>query len=99
MKLRSWELGDTGEHKAVVDGFREMVSTASKRLRNGRHSLHRHSLHRHLFQAEGAVGDPAGCRSTQVSLDPPPCEEFTTSDPLRNATRVNPPGFTEILSP
>jgi hypothetical protein len=94
MKLRSWELGDTGEHKAVINGFRGTVSTASKRLRNGRHSLHRH-----LFQAEGAVGGPAGCRSTQVSLDPPPCEEFTTSDPLRNATRVNPPGLTEILSP
>ena len=31
-------------------------------------------------------------RSTQVSLLPPPCDEFTTSDPLRSATRVNPPG-------
>jgi hypothetical protein len=31
-------------------------------------------------------------RSTQVSLLPPPCEEFTTSDPRRSATRVKPSG-------
>jgi hypothetical protein len=30
--------------------------------------------------------------STQVSLVPPPCEEFTTSDPFFSATRVSPPG-------
>src|SRR5262249_305974 len=30
--------------------------------------------------------------STQVSFVPPPCDEFTTSDPSRNATRVSPPG-------
>src|SRR5882672_10476064 len=30
--------------------------------------------------------------STHVSLVPPPCEEFTTSEPSRNATRVRPPG-------
>src|SRR5258706_1719885 len=27
-----------------------------------------------------------------VSFVPPPCEEFTTSEPSRNATRVSPPG-------
>ena len=37
--------------------------------------------------------------STQVSLLPPPCEEFTTSDPLRSATRVRPPGSTWISLP
>src|SRR3981189_119187 len=30
--------------------------------------------------------------STQVSWVPPPCEELTTSDPSRSATRVSPPG-------
>ena len=30
--------------------------------------------------------------STQVSLLPPPCDEFTTSDPSRSAVRVSPPG-------
>ena len=30
--------------------------------------------------------------STHVSLLPPPCEELTTSDPRRRATRVRPPG-------
>ena len=37
--------------------------------------------------------------STQVSLLPPPCDEFTTSDPLRSATRVSPPGTMVTLSP
>ncbi len=41
---------------------------------------------------------PAGGRgrevSTQVSLDPPPCEELTTRLPSRSATRVSPPGST-----
>src|SRR5688500_5336236 len=46
--------------------------------------------HRHLYSSP--------CK-TQVSLEPPPCEELTTSDPLRNATRVRPPGVTVILSP
>ena len=30
--------------------------------------------------------------NTQVSLLPPPCEELTTSEPSRSATRVSPPG-------
>ena len=29
---------------------------------------------------------------THVSLLPPPCDELTTSDPRRRATRVSPPG-------
>ena len=36
---------------------------------------------------------------THVSLLPPPCEEFTTSDPSFSATRVNPPGTIVTLSP
>ena len=36
---------------------------------------------------------------THVSFDPPPCELFTTSDPLRKATRVSPPGMIVIFSP
>ena len=36
----------------------------------------------------------AGASSTHVSLLPPPCEELTTSEPLRMATRVSPPGST-----
>ena len=38
-------------------------------------------------------------RSTQVSLLPPPCEELTTSEPRRSATRVSPPGTSVTLSP
>ena len=30
--------------------------------------------------------------STQVSFVPPPCDELTTSEPSRSATRVRPPG-------
>ena len=37
--------------------------------------------------------------STQVSLLPPPCDELTTSDPLRSATRVSPPGTIVTFSP
>ena len=35
----------------------------------------------------------------QVSLHPPPWEEFTTSDPRLRATRVKPPGVTQLLLP
>ena len=38
-------------------------------------------------------------RSTHVSLLPPPCEELTTSDPRRRATRVRPPGTRVTFSP
>ena len=31
----------------------------------------------------------------QVSLLPPPCDEFTTNEPRRSATRVKPPGVTQ----
>src|SRR5262249_11963871 len=37
--------------------------------------------------------------STQVSFDPPPWDEFTTSDPGRSATRVRPPGRTQVSRP
>ena len=37
--------------------------------------------------------------STHVSLDPPPWEEFTTSEPARSATRVSPPGSTQVSRP
>ena len=41
-----------------------------------------------------------GASSTiQVSLQPPPWEEFTTSDPRRRATRVRPPGLTQAPLP
>ena len=37
--------------------------------------------------------------TTHVSLQPPPWEEFTTSEPRFNATRVKPPGLTQLLLP
>ena len=37
--------------------------------------------------------------STHVSLVPPPCDEFTTSEPSRSATRVSPPGTRSISVP
>src|SRR5690606_8812784 len=37
--------------------------------------------------------------STQVSFEPPPCEELTTSWPSASATRVSPPGSTHTFSP
>src|SRR5208282_1429653 len=37
--------------------------------------------------------------TTHVSLLPPPCDEFTISDPSRSATRVRPPGNTRAFEP
>ena len=37
--------------------------------------------------------------STQVSFEPPPCEEFTTRLPAFIATRLNPPGSTQVSRP
>src|SRR5262249_37942445 len=55
----------------------------------------------HPVEAVGDAGEDHGSRaaSTQVSLLPPPWEEFTTYDPARRATRVSPPGRTRIRSP
>ena len=44
-------------------------------------------------------GDRFAHASTQVSFEPPPCEEFTTSEPARSATRVRPPGSTQVSRP
>src|SRR5690625_3850375 len=48
----------------------------------------------------GCVSAGAPTRSTiQVSLLPPPCEEFTTREPLTRATRVKPPVVTWVDLP
>src|SRR6267143_5498353 len=46
----------------------------------------------------GHYACPASPR-TQVSLEPPPWEELTTSEPRLSATRVSPPGTTVMSSP
>ena len=50
-------------------------------VRGSVRALHWHRLARTIHRS-----------STQVSLVPPPCEELTTSDPSRSATRHSPPG-------
>ena len=51
-----------------------------------------------------AAGD-SGCSpsgpssSTQVSFEPPPCDELTIIEPSRSATRVSPPGTIRMSSP
>ena len=45
------------------------------------------------------IGQAAQHDSTHVSLLPPPCDEFTTREPLFRATRVRPPGKTNISFP
>src|SRR2546430_11085890 len=66
-----------------------------------------------LFRSISSSGDPAvrlrpessgstvddRAASTQVSLEPPPCEEFTTRLPSGTATRVSPPGRTNTELP
>src|SRR5690606_29643439 len=46
----------------------------------------------HPVQVVGDAAQHEASSSTQVSLVPPPCEEFTTNEPSRKATRVRPPG-------
>ena len=45
------------------------------------------------------LGAASESSSTQVSLEPPPWEEFTTSAPSGRATLVSPPGSTQMSSP
>ena len=53
--------------------------------------------------AQRAVGasdsGTAPSSSTQVSFEPPPCEELTIIEPSRSATRVSPPGTIRMSSP
>src|SRR5690606_38603906 len=49
--------------------------------------------------AGGAAQHQVPPSSTQVSLVPPPCDEFATSEPSRSATRVRPPGTTWMRWP
>ena len=42
---------------------------------------------------------PPRSASTQVSFEPPPWLELTTSEPRRSATRVRAPGVTTTFSP
>src|SRR5882724_6318663 len=73
----------TGKNRKRFFRYRACVSGGKKR---GFCRLHRRVATHH---------DP----STQVSFVPPPCEEFTTSEPSRNATRVRPPGTTVTSFP
>ena len=55
-----------------------------------------------IASAPGGAASPSAMTlsaSTQVSLVPPPWEEFTTSDPGFKATRVSPPGRTKMSRP
>src|SRR5210317_174289 len=64
------------------------------------HILGAFQIARHPVQAFGDTREHAVHRSSiHVSLLPPPCDEFTTSDPLRIATRVSPPGVTQESAP
>src|SRR5262249_5733394 len=54
-------------------------------------------------EAVGDAGEHHGwassSSSTQVSFDPPPWLELTTSEPRRSATRGSAPGVTRVRSP
>ena len=70
-------------------------------LGEARHVLRALDLARHPEQVFGGPSEHLSVspRRTQVSLVPPPCEEFTTSDPFFSATRVSPPGTMRTRSP
>ena len=48
---------------------------------------------------DACLGGYLSPASTQVSLEPPPCDELTTREPFLSATRVRPPGVTTVFSP
>ena len=54
---------------------------------------------RHPIQPLGDAGEHAHAlpSTIQVSLLPPPCEELTTREPFLSATRVSPPGVTQVF--
>src|SRR5690606_17548730 len=53
----------------------------------------------HPVQVGGSAAQHAASSTIQVSLVPPPCDELTTSEPSRNATRVRPPGTRRVSLP
>ena len=54
---------------------------------------------RYPVEIVGGSAQHAQLSNTQVSLVPPPCDEFTTSEPSRSATRVRPPGIAWMRLP
>ena len=69
---------------------------ATVHIEHAREVLGALGVARHPIQVIGGAAQHA---STQVSFVPPPCEEFTTSDPSRSATRVSPPGTMTMSRP
>src|ERR1035437_4466954 len=61
------------------------------RIDQARETFRAFDVARHPIQVIGSAAEHY-VSNTQVSLVPPPCEELTTRDPSRRATRVNPPG-------
>ena len=74
---------------ATGDGAHRACARGSRRARGSATSS----------RGDRRCGSASQLSSTQVSLVPPPCEEFTTSEPSRSATRVRPPGTTVTSLP
>src|SRR5262245_61098663 len=76
-------------------GVEEALGTIDQRIRVdlvGRSPRGRIAWELRLAFGRAVFAEPFHRSSTQVSLVPPPCDELTTSDPSRRATRVRPPG-------
>src|SRR6185312_6112405 len=71
------------------------VKNTSRILR----SLHIPTHPQQTFGNPTEHGNYPSPSKTQVSLLPPPCDELTTSEPSRSATRVKPPGTMLISLP
>ena len=56
-------------------------------------------IHYKRSAARASIGISFHWLNIHVSLLPPPCDEFTTSEPRCSATRVRPPGTTVTRSP
>jgi hypothetical protein len=75
-----------------VLGALEITAGPLQTVGDPRQHAHKCRLPRHRQRRRVVVEHP------RVLL-PPPCDELTTSDPLRKATRVSPPGTITTLSP
>ena len=74
------------------------IARAQPGIDQPRHVLRPLDVAVHPVKAVGVASQHGQSSNTQVSLVPPPWEEFTTKEPSFRATRVKPPGTIWILS-
>ena len=99
-RQKGLELTDRGESRGPAPTHDVLFLTQQRHpavhIEHAREILRTLGVARHPVEVVGGTTQHA---STQVSFVPPPCEEFTTNEPSRNATRVRPPGTMTMSRP